>query len=102
MLFHNIGADGQLGRSITAFPGTAQEITTIGNGQRIAGPGSPTGESDWNGGVGKPLPQLWDTTSHNITAEAQRAGIRAVLPVVVQAPDDCLTPVANVVSIRRD
>jgi hypothetical protein len=100
VVLHNIGADGQIGRGIDVIPATAREITTVGNGLRIAGPGSPTGESDWNGGIGKPLPQLWDTTSHNITSEVRRSDIGTVLPVAIDAPDDCLTPVANIVSIR--
>jgi len=102
VLFYNIGSDGQTGESIDAFRQTSAEVTSIGDGSgvRIAGPGSEASDSDWNGGVGKPLPQLWDNTAHDITKAAEKASIGTALPVRISAPRDCLTPVANIVAIR--
>jgi hypothetical protein len=89
----NIGADGQKGTSRTDVRAVSNEFTRI-NGILIAGPGSPATDSDWNGGVAGPLPQLWDNTGHRFTL---RAGV-AALNVAMTAASDCLTPVANVVS----
>jgi hypothetical protein len=99
VLFHNIGADGQIGVGVAAIPGTASEITWL-NSRRIAGPGSPANDSDWNGGGAGPLPQLWDNTTHNVTAQARAGSNPSLLPFIVYAPDDCLVTVANVVSVR--
>ncbi|HEX9903621.1 MAG TPA: hypothetical protein VGA77_01530 [Propylenella sp.] len=100
VLFHNIGADGQKGNSLTVFAATAAEVTTLA-GQAIAGPGSPANDSDWNGAIAGPLPQLWDDTGHDVTAEALQSPTNKTLSLSVQAPDDCLVPVANVVSIDK-
>jgi hypothetical protein len=99
-VLHNIGADGQIGRSTSAITETAREVTSIGSPPRpIAGPGSRVNDSAWNGAVAGPLPQLWDNTSHDITTETRAASIASLLPVRVSAPDDCVTPVANIVAI---
>ncbi|MCI0734944.1 MAG: hypothetical protein L0Y50_01480 [Beijerinckiaceae bacterium] len=99
VLFDNIGADGQHGESRSDIASTSREVTTI-NGIKIAGPGSPANDSDWNGSSGFPLPQLWDDTGHDITAAAKAGTTK--LNVSISAPpakgNDCLTPVANVVS----
>ena len=95
VLWDNIGADGQLGKSRDAY--VASETTTI-NACQVAGPlaiGSDT-DSDWNGSSGLPLPQLFDVTGHDITCAAP-AGTTA-LNVVFQSQGDCLTTIANVVS----
>jgi hypothetical protein len=94
-LWDNIGADGQIGGSRTAV--AAGKITTI-NGVRIAGTGSAYVSTDWGGSSGLPIPQLWDDTGHDISA-AVRASTRS-LAVHVTSPNDCLTPVANVVQTR--
>lgn len=99
VLFHNIGADGQKGIGVGGLFQTSGEITTL-NGRRIAGPGSPVNDSDWNGAVAGPLPQLWDNTTHWVTSQARAGTTPTVLPFVVTAPDDCLVTVANVVSVR--
>lgn len=64
--FTNLGADGQVGVSVTAIPTLAQDKTFIGPTPgplvQIAGPGSTANtDSDWNGHDGVPLNQLWDT-----------------------------------------
>jgi hypothetical protein len=94
-LWDNIGADGQVGTS--RAPGSSNETTT-NNGVLVAGPGGQVTDSDWDGSSGWPLPQLWDDTGHNITKStpAGTAGLR----ISFTAPLDCLTPVANVVSVR--
>ena len=99
VLFHNIGADGQIGVGVAASPATSTEQTFL-NSRRIAGPSSPANDSDWNGGVAGPLPQLWDDTTHNVTFQARAGSTPNVLPFIVAAPDDCVVTVANVVSIR--
>lgn len=97
----NIGADGQLGGGRAASSGTAGETTSV-NGVLIAGPGVDTSvngvtDSDWNGGVGSPLPQLWDDTSHSLPTSAAPLGASS-LAVRFIAPGDCVAPIANVVS----
>jgi hypothetical protein len=101
VIFHNIGADGQIGVSTRAFAQTARDVMSIGDPPRpIAGPGSAVNDSAWNGAIAGPLPQLWDNTTHDVTAEAAAAKVAGIMPVRVSAPDDCLTPVANLVAIR--
>lgn len=99
VLFHNIGADGQSGVGVAEVAATAGEVTTL-NGRKIAGPGSPGGTGDWNGSVASPLPQLWDNTTHDVTNAAKAGSNPSVLPFVINAPDDCLVSVANVLSIQ--
>lgn len=94
--FDNISADGQVGSSRDANPTISGEVTTI-NGIPYAGPGSDLVDSDWNGAIAGPLPQLWDTTGHQIN-EAAPAGTTS-LNVSVDAFSDCLVPVANVVAL---
>lgn len=94
-LFDNVGADGQKGASRSPF--VAQENTSI-NGVKVAGAGAPDTDSDWNGSSALPLPQLWDDTGHNILAAAP-AGT-TTLNFSITEGSDCLSPVANVVSIR--
>jgi hypothetical protein len=100
VLVLNVGADGQSGVGIESLAGTSDEITTL-NGRRIAGPGSPANESDWNGTIAGPLPQLWDNTTHDVTSQALAGASLSALPFVVNAPDDCVVPVVNVVSIHN-
>ncbi|MCI0466866.1 MAG: hypothetical protein L0Y57_07680 [Beijerinckiaceae bacterium] len=99
VLFDNIGADGQHGAGRGDIAAVSREVTTI-NGVKIAGPGSPANDTDWNGSAGFPLPQLWDDTGHDVTAAAKAGTAR--LDVSISAaggpPNDCLTAVANIVS----
>lgn len=99
VLFDTIAADGQRGKSRADIGPVSREVTTI-NGIKIAGPGSPANDSDWNGNAGLPLPQLWDDTGHDITAAA-KASTTQLNVSISAAPgidNDCVTPVANVVS----
>jgi hypothetical protein len=100
-LFDNIGADGQQGISRTAVKSAADETTTI-NSVVIAGPGSNCNDSDWNGGAGNPLPQLWDDTGHDITAATPNGttSLRITIKNKGDVPPDCLTPVANVIQVQ--
>jgi hypothetical protein len=101
VIWDNIGADGQVGGSRASSAATAGESTFV-NGVRIAGPGVDTSldgvtDGDWNGGVGSPIPQLWDVTSHSLPASAAPVGASS-LAVRFTVPSDCLSPIANVVS----
>jgi len=101
-LFDNFGYDGQIGtsRTITA----SNETTTVqgfpgGVSVLVAGPGGETGDSDWDGSSGWPLPQLWDDTGHDIS--------NALMPVtdtdvsVTYVPfGDCLGLVGSVISTQ--
>lgn len=101
--FHNIGADGQVGVSLSgAFPQVDAEQTFI-NTTQIAGfprvpgsaPDSLDPDSDWNGTIAGPLPQLWDTTGHTISP-----GPGPTMDVTfTNVKDDCVTQVANVVLV---
>jgi hypothetical protein len=93
-IFTEIGADGQVGRSLTE--GITGKTTTL-NAAVIAGPGGTNLDSDWDGLDGVPLNQLWDTHSHDVSGK------------LVASPDtvtigggggDCLVSVANVITIR--
>jgi len=99
VLLHNIGADGQIGVGVKEIAATAGEITTL-NGRRIAGPGSPSNTSDWNGTIAAPLPQLWDNTTHDVTTAAHAGANPTVLQLTIKAPDDCIVPVANLLSVK--
>jgi hypothetical protein len=99
VLFHNIGADGQIGNGVGAIFEASRETTTL-NGRTVAGPDSPANDSDWNGAVAGPLPQLWDNSTHWVTTQARAGATPTRLPFVVNAPDDCLVTVANIVSVR--
>jgi len=101
VVLYNIGGDGQSGVGVSDIAATAGEITTL-NGRRIAGPGSPAGSGDWNGNVAAPLPKLWDTTTHDVTAAAKAGSTPTILPFTIKAPDDCLVTVANVLTVRLE
>ncbi len=92
-----IGADGQHGFGRPADSNASNEITTV-NGTAIAGSGSAYRDSDWNGGAGGPLPELWDTTSHVVTEQVPSGATS--IDVSFTAQGDCVTPVANVVRVR--
>jgi hypothetical protein len=80
--FTMIGADGQRGGG---HDNAASNELSFFDGAQIAGP--PIAASDWDGSAGWPLPQLWDTHTHNV-----RIG-NAVSKVRYQAGADCLVPV---------
>lgn len=80
-----VGADGQRGIGHTTI---GNELTFF-NGSQIAGP--PVASSDWDGSDGWPLPQLWDTHTHNGTLNGSISSVR------YQGSLDCLVPVAFVI-----
>jgi len=106
-LWDDMNADGQhtlvppAPNSRTAVPAIGDEATTI-NGLPVAGPGSLYVDSDWNGDDSTPLPTLWQTSGHEITA-ATPPGTGTLTVATASAsggsPSDCLTTVANIVAI---
>jgi len=96
-LFDEIGADGQHDVGRLALTTVSNEVTKI-NGVAVAGPGSAAVDGDWNGGDSTPLPQLWDTAGHDISA-AIPAGTTSLTVKIAgtTTPVDCLTTVANLV-----
>jgi hypothetical protein len=114
--FIQIGADGQSGQSCEADYEFAIERTTVsvpnsGNYLYVSGPGSEYHNSDWNGMDGNCLPQLWDTSCHDITPIFSASGASVVaLDVEVRnydcdgepcwgGPSDCLTTIANIICV---
>jgi hypothetical protein len=108
VLLDNIGYDGQIGnsRSIQSGPGysTTNESTNVtgipsGISVLVVGnPGGETGDSDWDGSSGWPLPQLWDDTGHDIS-NAFAPGDNLAL-VSYTSTDDCVGTVAAVISVQ--
>lgn len=105
VMLHQIGADGQHtnGAGHTDILGLSKEFVRV-NGVRVSGPGSQGYDSAWNGDAGGAYTQLWDHAVHNITAAAYSGPVRTDLRVGhftnSSGNRDCLTPVANIVSIR--
>lgn len=108
VLLDNIGYDGQIGDSRTIVSGagfsSTNETTNItgepsGISVLVVGnPGGETGDSDWDGSSGWPLPQLWDDTGHDIS-NAFAAGDTSLL-VSYTSTWDCLGTVAAVISVQ--
>jgi hypothetical protein len=84
--FTMVGADGQRG---FGHDNSASNELTFFDGNQIAGP--PVASSDWDGSGGWPMPQLWDTHTHNVTLNGSVSSVR------YQASGDCLVPVAFVI-----
>ena len=101
VLFDNFGYDGQIsyGRiptdtwETTIVTGIPSAITVV-----VAGPGGETGDSDWDGSAGWPLPQLWDDTRHFIS-NAFAPGDSSVF-VQYYASGDCVGTVGAVISVK--
>ena len=94
--FDEIGADGQHGQGRLADPAVSAE-TTVVEGVPVAGPGSDYNDSDWNGGAGLPLPELWDDSGHRFVLPATTGALRVGITNRAFGFGDCLTPVVNVV-----
>ena len=96
-----VGGDGQIGAGYTPLNGPALVKTSV-NDVLVAGPGSIFNDGDWNGSVGKPLPQLFDVTGHRIS-ELVADGATST-EVLFQATSgntaDVLVPVINVLMLR--
>jgi hypothetical protein len=108
VLLDNIGYDGQIGNSRTIVNGpgySSTNETTNVTGEPstisvlVAGnPGGETGDSDWDGSSGWPLPQLWDDTGHDIS-DAFATGDTSFL-VSYTTTWDCIGTVAAVISVQ--
>ena len=85
--FTMVGADGQ--RGFGGYDNIGSNELTFFDGNQIAGP--PIASSDWDGSAGWPLPQLWDTHTHNVKLNGSISSVR------YQASGDCLVPVAFVI-----
>ncbi|MGA8151181.1 MAG: hypothetical protein WB952_09550 [Terriglobales bacterium] len=103
VLLDNIGYDGQIGNSRLAT--TSNETTNIEgwpsltNNILVAGPGGETGNSDWDGSIGGPLPQLWDDTGHDVS-NAFLANDTWALVSYGGGGSDCVGTVAAVMSVQ--
>jgi hypothetical protein len=93
-ILHLVGADGQTGPGFN----TASGETTFENGIQIAGPGAANTDSDWDGTVAGPLPQLWDDTAHDITSIVN--GSYYTYQQFNAPTGDCVTPIVNAVELR--
>ena len=69
--FTMVGADGQRGGG---HDNSASNELTFFDGNQIAGP--PVASSDWDGSDGWPLPQLWDTHTHNVKLNGAMSSVR--------------------------
>jgi hypothetical protein len=97
--------DGQSGLGYVDAPMvlTLGKTNTFINGGLVAGPGSFYSDSDFNGSAGKPLPQLFDTSGHDVTHYMDPAGV-PLTNVTILDPSgtgtDCLISDVNVLFIR--
>ena len=103
VLFDNFGYDGQIGVSRRIVSITSNETTTAEGvpsttSVLVAGPGGETGDSDWDGSSGWPLPQLWDDTGHDISNAFAVGDTDAV--VSFTAGNDCIGTVGAVISVQ--
>jgi hypothetical protein len=96
-----VGGDGQVGEGYLPLNGPALINTSI-NGTAIAGPGTIFNDSDWNGSVGKPLPQLFDVTGHLISqlVVADDTSTQVMFQAQSGTTADVLVPVINVLLLR--
>jgi len=103
------GADGQIGCSLFSIGALNGEVTSIGPGMaslfQIRGPGSTIDtNSDWNGGDGWGLNQLWDTQTN---AFGSVNGVTNLVPsgsaqyfVQYTSVGDCFVPVAHILTVK--
>lgn len=103
------GADGQVGCTLFSIGSLNGEMTHVGPNAgalfQIKGPGSTVNtNSDWNGGDGSPLNQLWDTQTD---AFGSVNGVTNLIPIgsaqyVVQytSVGDCFVTVAHVLTVK--
>jgi hypothetical protein len=104
VLWDNIGADGQAGLAGGRGFGLSKEKTFVNNVQ-IGGPGTNVDAngvtfSDWDGGIGSPLPQLFDVTTHTLPTAAASVGTSALAIRYTSSGTkyDCVSPVASVIA----
>ena len=101
VLFSEIGGDGQVFNGDNNFdPGEANKVTSI-NGNPVAGFTAPDPIPDWDGIAGVPIPQLWDTATHDVTSAASGTSLAISIDGAQNESNagDCLLTVANVVEI---
>jgi hypothetical protein len=102
-LFDNFGYDGQIGASRTIE--ASNETTTVEGlpsaitVEVVGNPGGVTGDSDWDGSSGWPLPQLWDDTGHDIS-NAFAQGDTQVVVSFGGPSSDCVGTVGSVLAIQ--
>jgi hypothetical protein len=89
--FDQIGADGQSGCDLSVC--LAGDKVTV-NGTQISGPGGQNPNSDWDGTVGGPLPQLWDDTAHTFSIASGTSSLN----VSINSGNDCIVPAATAVA----
>ena len=106
-IWTTINADGQVGVSVIAGNNLYDEQVTI-NGTQVSGPnGGPNAhdtDSDYNGNDASPLPQLWDTRTHDLTTAGvpgivESGSLAVTVSSLSRGPGiDCIEVVANVIS----
>jgi len=96
-----INDDGQVGNSTTSIEGVQDEQVFI-NGTQISGPN--TGpvpwdtDSDFNGNDAGPLPQLWDSRTHDISSVSLESHSLDIEVTSLDGGGDCVEVVANAIS----
>lgn len=100
-----IGGDGQVGGGLNAFAFATDELTFIGPTTaalvQIRGTGSAFNtDSDWNGGDGGPLNQLWDTNDDDITAANALAAGATSYVVRYRSLGDCIEAAVHILGAR--
>lgn len=101
VIWSSINADGQVGVSTTAEADTADEQVTI-NGTQVSGPS--TGpvtwdtDSDYNGNDASPLPQLWDSRTHDISGVSLASPLSISVTSLSEVGNDCVEQVANIIA----
>ena len=94
-----LGADGQVGSSTFAAAPITSERTFL-NLVQIKGVGSAFNtDSDWNGGDGAPLNQLWDTNTSSLFGNPVPPGAFNYVVRYV-SNGDCIVAVAHVLSVK--
>jgi hypothetical protein len=81
--------DGQTGWGYMDAIGVGDTNTFI-NGGLIAGPGSLYNDSDFNGSNSKPLPQLFDTSGHDVFPFMEQGAPFTNVTITSPAGTDCL------------
>ncbi len=101
------GADGQRYATPTSTLATSTEKTWVfagivpAPGTQIAGPGSLIDvDSDWNGGDGRPIPELWDTRTTAFTGTGAIPSGVTSYTVRYASLGDCITPIGHVLTAR--
>jgi hypothetical protein len=101
VIWSGINADGQVGTSIKASLGAADEQVTI-NGTQVSGPSTgPVAwdtDSDYNGNDASPLPQLWDSRTHDISGVELSSPLDISVTSLSGTGNDCFEEVANIIA----